>query len=162
MEKDNRFKTFKEFLELAEGKKKEIKRLKSAYIAGREQAAPQIVNYGDSAPNSPERAAQIAAMMRDSGGGAVKKAIKQRVKQAEKVAKRLLNQEGFSIKKTQKELEKKRKESEQRRSAEMQGLTSAARSAFRHGEGMISYEKGPDGKVVRGRRTKDGKFTPDT
>jgi hypothetical protein len=162
MEKINGFKTFKEFLELVEGKKKEIKKLKSAYLAGQELAPRQIVNYGDSAPNSPERAAQIAAMMRDSGGGAVKKAIKQREKQAEKVAKRVLNKEGFSIKTTQKELEEKRRKEKEREMKKMQQRTNDARFAFRHGEGMISYEKGPDGKVVRGRRTKDGKFTPDT
>ena len=47
--------TFREFVELVEGKKKEakIERLKSAYLAGREQAPRQIQNYGDSAPNSP-------------------------------------------------------------------------------------------------------------
>ena len=83
--------TFGEFIELAEGKKKkEIKRLKSAYLAGQEQAPRQIVNYGDSAPNSPERAAQVAAMMRDSGGGAVKKAIKKREKDATKAAENIL------------------------------------------------------------------------
>ena len=36
--------TFREFVELVEGKKKEIKRLKSAYLAGREQAPRQAVN----------------------------------------------------------------------------------------------------------------------
>ena len=46
------------------------------------------------------------------------------------------------------------KEAEQR--------NNAARNAFRHEGGMVSYEKDPKtGKVVRGRRTKDG-FTPDT
>ena len=82
--------TFNQFLTLIEGKKKEIKRLKSAYLAGREQATPQIVNYGDSAPNSPKRAAQVAAMMKMSGGGAVRKVIKQRENDAEKAAKKIL------------------------------------------------------------------------
>ena len=83
--------TFREFVELVEGKKKkEIKRLKSAYLAGQEQAPRQIVNYGDSAPNSPERQSQIAAMMRDSGGGAVRKAKEKREREAEKAAKNIL------------------------------------------------------------------------
>jgi hypothetical protein len=83
--------TFREFVELAEGKKKkEIKRLKSAYLAGQEQAPRQIVNYGDSAPNSPERAAQVAAMMRDSGGGAVRRAQKEKEEAAEKAAKKIV------------------------------------------------------------------------
>ena len=83
--------TFREFVELVEGtKKKEIKILKSAYLAGQEQAPRQIVNYGDSAPNSPERQSQIAAMMRDSGGGAVRKAKEKREREAEKAAKNIL------------------------------------------------------------------------
>jgi hypothetical protein len=82
--------TFREFVELVEGRKKEIKRLKSAYLAGREQAPRQSVNYGDSAPNSPERASQIRAMMRDSGGGAVRKAKEKRENEAEKAAKNIL------------------------------------------------------------------------
>jgi hypothetical protein len=83
--------TFREFVELIEGKKKkEIKRLKSAYLAGQEQATRQVVNYGDSAPNSPERASQIKAMMANSGGGAVRRAQKEKEEAAEKVAKNIL------------------------------------------------------------------------
>jgi hypothetical protein len=83
--------TFREFVELVEGKKKkEIKRLKNAYLAGQEQAHRQIKNYGDSAPNSPERASQIKAMMRDSGGGAVRRAQKEKEEAAEKAAKNIL------------------------------------------------------------------------
>lgn len=82
--------TFREFVEIVEGKKKELKRLKSAYMAGQELSPRQAVNYGDSAPNSPERKSQIAAMMRDSGGGAVKKAIKKREKDATKAAENIL------------------------------------------------------------------------
>ncbi len=159
MEKNNRFKTFREFLELAEGKKKEIKRLKSAYIAGREQAAPQIVNYGDSAPNSPERASQIAAMMRDSGGGAVKKAIKQKEKQAEKTVKKLLKQqEGFSYgsKEYQKQLEKKRTEAKQNKEQERKKTSDALYSERTRGRGIRAVHKGQSGYM------KDGKFTPDT
>ena len=83
--------TFEQFIELVEGKKKkEIKRLKSAYLAGQEQATRQVVNYGDSAPNSPERASQIKAMMRDSGGGAVRRAQKEKEEAAEKAAKKIV------------------------------------------------------------------------
>jgi hypothetical protein len=156
--------TFREFIELAEGKKKKakIERLKSAYLAGQEQAPRQIKNYGGiTAPNSAAREDQIAAMMRDSGGGAIRRAQKEKEKAAEKVAKRLLNQEGFSVKKTQKELEKQREDAKKRRQQEAEQRNNAARNAFRREGGMISYEKDPEtGKVVRGRRTKDG-FTPD-
>ena len=83
--------TFEQFIELVEGKKKkEIKRLKSAYLAGQEQATRQVVNYGDSAPNSPERASQIKAMMANSGGGAVRKAKEKREKDATKAAENIL------------------------------------------------------------------------
>ena len=72
--------TFREFVELAEGKKKEakIERLKSAYLIGRQQSTPKIVDYGGGEPNSPEREAAIKNMMRNSGGGAVRKEIKKR------------------------------------------------------------------------------------
>jgi phosphate starvation-inducible protein PhoH len=150
--------TFREFVELAEGKKKDIKRLKSAYLAGQQQAAPQIVNYGDSAPNSPERAAQIAAMMRDSGGGAVKKAIKKKEEQAEKAAKKLLKKEGFSYgsKSYQQELEKKRKEKENQRRQEMQQTSDQLYRERTRGRGIRAVHKGQSGWM------KDGKFTPDT
>jgi hypothetical protein len=150
--------TFREFVELAEGKKKEIKRLKSAYLAGQQQAAPQIVNYGDSAPNSPERAAQIAAMMRDSGGGAVKKAIKKKEEQAEKAAKKLLKKEGFSYgsKSYQQELEKKRKEKEEQRRTQAQQTSDQLYRERTRGRGIRAVHKGQSGWM------KDGKFTPDT
>ena len=128
--------TFREFVELAEGKKKEakIERLKSAYLAGREQAPRQIQNYGDSAPNSPERKKQIAAMMRDSGGGAVKKTIKKREKDATKAAENILKQqEGFSYgsKSFQQELEKKRKQEAGEKQTQRQQNADSARRAFR-------------------------------
>jgi hypothetical protein len=76
----------------------------------------------------------------------------------------IIQQEGFSYgsKAFQAKLEKKRKEKESNEEQEAEQRNNAARNAFRREGGMISYEKGPDGKVVRGRRTKDGKFTPDT
>jgi hypothetical protein len=82
--------TFNQFLTLIEGKKKEIKTLKSAYLLGREQSTPKIVDYGGGEPNSPEREAAIKNMMRNSGGGAVRKEIKKRENDAEKAAKKLL------------------------------------------------------------------------
>ena len=84
--------TFREFVELAEGKKKreKIERLKNAYLAGREQAPRQVVNYGDSAANSEKRREQIAAMMANSGGGAVRKAKEKREREAERAAKNIL------------------------------------------------------------------------
>lgn len=81
--------TFGQFYNICEGKKSERKALVGAYLAGREQAPSQIVDYGSSEPNSPERAAQIKAMMKDSGGSAIKKAQQQRLKTAVKAVKRI-------------------------------------------------------------------------
>jgi hypothetical protein len=154
--------TFREFVEIVEGKKKDRKRLKSAFMAGQQQAEPKVVNIPAGEPNSPERDAAIKKLMRASGGGAVRKAIKEKEKKAEKAAKNILNQEGFSYgsKSFQQELEKQREEAKKRIKKEAEQRNNVARNAFRREGGMISYEKGPDGKVVRGRRTKDG-FTPD-
>ena len=53
--------------------------------------------------------------------------------------------------------EKKEKDKEKKREEN----ANTARSEFRHGAGMVSYEKHPEtGKVVKGRR-KNGVFTPD-
>jgi hypothetical protein len=149
--------TFGEFVELAEGKKKkEIKRLKSAYLAGQEQAPRQIVNYGDSAPNSSERQSQIAAMMRDSGGGAVRKAKEKREKEAEKAAKNILNREGFSYgsKSYQQELEKKRKQEAEEKETQRQQNADAARRAFRTKGVPFSDSKGK-GHIVNGVKQYD-------
>lgn len=153
--------TFREFVELVEGKKKEkkelLKGLKSAYLAGREQATPQIVNYGYSAPNSPERAAQVAAMMRMSGGGAVKKAIKQRENDAKKAAKRILSQEGFSYgnKSYQQELENIRRKAKERREKEAKKRREELYRQRIYGLGIRSVHRGKSGWI------KDGMFTPD-
>jgi hypothetical protein len=147
--------TFGEFVELAEGKKKK-ERLKNAYLAGREQATRQVVNYGDSAPNSPERAAQVAAMMRDSGGGAVRKAKEKREKEAEKAAKNILNREGFSYgsKSFQQELEKKRKQEAEEKETQRQQNADSARRAFRTKGVPFSDSKGK-GHIVNGVKQYD-------
>jgi hypothetical protein len=157
--------TFREFVELIEGKKKKekIEGLKNAYMAGQELAPRQAVNIPAGEPNSPKRDAAIKELMRHhSGGGAVRSAIKEREKKAEKAAKNILNQEGFSYgsKSFQQELEKRRKEAEQRKKEEAEQRREQLRQERVHGDGMVSYEKDGSGVVRRGRR-KDGKFTPD-
>ena len=144
-------------MEIVEGKKKERKRLEGAYLAGREQAPRQAVNYGDSAPNSPERKLQIAAMMKDSGGGAVKKAIKKREKDATKAAENILKQEGFSYgsKDFQQQLEKKNAEAKKKKEQERQQTSSDLYNERTRGRGIRSRSKGKDGWI------KNGVFTPD-
>ena len=150
--------TFREFVELAEGKKKreKIERLKNAYLACREQAPRKIVNYGDSAPNSEERRSQIAAMMKDSGGGAVRKAIKKREKDATKAAENILNQEGFSYgsKSFQQEFEKKRKQEAEEKETQRQKNADSARRAFRTKGIPFSDSKGK-GHIVNGVKQYD-------
>ena len=161
--------TFREFVELAEGKKKKekIKELENAYLAGREHAPRQAVNIPAGEPNSQERSAAIKELLRyHSGGGAVRKAKEKREREAKRVAKNILKQqqEGFSYgsKSFQQELEKKREQEAEEKETQRQKNADSARNAFRHEGGMVSYEKDPKtGKIVRGRRTKNG-FTPDT
>jgi hypothetical protein len=150
--------TFREFVELAEGKKKDIKRLKSAYLAGQQQAQPRIVDIPAGEPNSPERAAAVKQLMQMSGGGAIRRAQKEKEEQAEKAAKKLLKKEGFSYgsKEYQGKLEKQRKEAEQRRRQEMQQRREELRRERTSGRGIRAVHKGQSGWM------KDGKFTPDT
>ena len=150
-------KTFSQFI--AEGKKKKakIERLKSAYLAGREQAPRQAVNYGDSAPNSPERASQIKAMMANSGGGAVRRAIQQRDQKAEKAAKNILKQqEGFSYgsKSFQQQFEKKRNQEAEEKQTQRQQNADSARRAFRTKGVPFSDAKGK-GHIVNGVKQYD-------
>jgi hypothetical protein len=153
-----RQRTFREFVELAEGKKKDIKRLKSAYLAGQQQAGPRIVDIPAGEPNSPERAAAVKQLMQMSGGAAIRRAQKEKEEQAEKAAKKLLKKEGFSYgsKEYQGKLEKQRKETEQRRRQEMQQRREELRRERTSGRGIRAVHKGQSGWM------KDGKFTPDT
>ena len=129
--------TFREFVELVEGKKKKekIERLKSAYMAGQELQPSPVLNIPAGEPNSPERAATIKKLMRASGGGAVRSAIKNRENKAEKVSKNILKQqqEGFSYgsKSFQQELEKKRKKEAEEKETQRQQNADSARKAFR-------------------------------
>jgi len=148
--------TFREFVEIVEGKKKDRKRLKSAYLAGREQAEPKVVNIPAGEPNSPERAAAIKKLMRASGGGAVRKAIKEKEKKAEKAAKNILNQEGFSYgsKSFQQEWEMKRKQEAEEKETQRQKNADAARRAFRTKGIPFSDSKGK-GHIVNGVKQYD-------
>ena len=144
--------TFREFVELAEGKKKDLKRLKSAYMAGQELQPSPVLNIPAGEPNSPERAAAIKKLMQASGGGAVRSAIKKREKKAEKAAKNILKQqEGFSYgsKSFQQELEKKRKQEAEEKQTQRQRNADSARRAFRTKGIPFSDSKGK-GHIVNG------------
>ena len=150
--------TFREFVELIEGKKKDLKRLKSAYMAGQELQPSPVLNIPAGEPNSPERAAAIKKLMQASGGGAVRSAIKKREKKAEKAAKNILKQqEGFSYgsKSFQQELEKKRKKEAEEKETQRKQRSSDLYNERTRGRGVRARSKGKEGWI------KDGKFTPD-
>ena len=151
--------TFREFVELAEGKKKDLKRLKSVYMAGQELQPSPVLNIPAGEPNSPERAAAIKKLMRASGGGAVRSAIKNRENKAEKVSKNILKQqqEGFSYgsKSFQQELEKKRKKEAEEKETQRKQRSSDLYNERTRGRGVRARSKGKEGWI------KDGKFTPD-
>ena len=163
--------TFREFVELVEGKKKEKKKNKNLspsmppnVVPGTYHRTPEYTEYTlapYTGPSKPFKKPKDVTRELNNQGGTGRKAIEKVIKQRRKEE----QQEGFSYgnKSYQQELEKKRKEAEERKRKEEEQRNNAAREAFRHGEGMVSYEKDPKtGKVVRGRRTKDGVFTPDT
>lgn len=152
--------SFNQFLTLIEGKKKP-KSLKTPpnVVPGTYHSTPEYTEYTlapHTGPTKPFKKPKDVTKAINKQGGTGAKAIKNVIKQREE------QQEGFSIKNTQRELERKRKEAKERIEKEAEQRNNAARNAFRHEGGMVSYEKDPKtGKVVRGRRTKDG-FTPDT
>lgn len=170
--------TFREFVELVEGKKKKNKKLSPSMppnvVPGTYHSTPEYTEYTlapHTGPTKPFKKPKDVTKAIEEKGGTGRKAIENVIKQREKelrkknknvIKQREEQQEGFSIKKTQLELERKRKEENERIKKEAEQRNNAARNAFRHEGGMVSYEKDPEtGKVVRGRRTKDG-FTPDT
>jgi hypothetical protein len=159
--------SFNQFLTLIEGKKKP--RLPPNVVDGTyredEEGNKEYTLAPHTGPTKPFKKPKDVTKAINNQGGTGRKAIENVIKQREKeLRKKNKNKvdEGFSIKNTQRELERKRKEAKERREKEAEQRNNAARNAFRHEGGMVSYEKDPKtGKVVRGRRTKDG-FTPDT
>lgn len=145
--------TFKEFVELIEGRRKDLERLKNAFMAGQELQPSPVLNIPAGEPNSPERAEAIKKLMQASGGGAVRSAIKKRKNKAEKAAKNILKQqqEGFSYgsKSFQQELENKRKQEAEEKQTQRQQNADAARRAFRTKGIPFSDAKGK-GHIVNG------------
>jgi hypothetical protein len=157
--------TFREFIELAEGKKKEIKkreieRLKGAYYQGRQQASQKIEDLGPvGEPKSPERGESIKNMKIVSGRSAIIRAANKVDKRATKVAKGILKQqkEGFSYgsKAYQQELEKKKVEKVKEKRTQTKQTADQLYHERTRGRGIRSVHKGQSGWM------KDGKFTPD-
>jgi hypothetical protein len=150
--------TFREFVELVEGKKN--KNEPPNAVPGTYQEHPDGYKTYTLKPAKPAKPFkkplsknEISKKLEKQGGiggGAVRRALKKREEQ----------QEGFSIKKSQEELEKRRKEAEQRKKKEAEQRREQLHQERTRGPGMVSYEKDDRGVVRRGRR-KDGKFTPD-
>ena len=149
--------TFREFVELAEGKKNKNKNGPPNAVDGTYQEDPDGSKTYTLKPAKPFKKPlskkEISKQLEKQGGiggGAVRRALKKREEQ----------QEGFSIKKSQQELEKKRKEAEKQKQQERQQRSSELYHERTRGPGMVSYEKDDSGVVRRGRR-KNGVFTPD-
>ena len=151
--------TFREFVEILEGKKNKNKNGPPNVVDGTYQEDPDGSKTYTLKPAKPFKKPlskkEISKQLEKQGGiggGAVRRALKKREEQ----------QEGFSIKKSQEELEKRRKEAEKMKKQEAEQRREQLYRERVHGDGMVSYEKDPKtGKIVRGRRTKNG-FTPDT
>ena len=151
--------TFREFVEILEGKKNKNKNrlpIPNA-VDGTYQEDPDGSKTYTLKPAKPfkkplskKKISKELEKQGGIGGGAVRRALKKREEQ----------QEGFSIKKSQQELEKKRKEAEKQKQQERQQRSSELYHERTRGPGMVSYEKDDSGVVRRGRR-KNGVFTPD-
>ena len=171
--------TFREFVEILEGKKKP-KSLKTPpnVVPGTYHSTPEYTEYTlapHTGPTKPfKKPKDVTAEINNQGGTgrkAIENVIKQREKELKKLRKKSKVDEGkvilgkgetYGSTGYQDRLEKKTKEAKERIKKEAEQRNNAARNEFRHEGGMVSYEKDPKtGKVVRGRRTKDG-FTPDT
>ena len=171
--------SFNQFLTLIEGKKKP-KSLKTPpnVVPGTYHSTPEYTEYTlapHTGPTKPfKKPKDVTAEINNQGGTgrkAIENVIKQREKELKKLRKKSKVAEGkvilgkgetYGSKGYQDRLEKKTKEAKERIKKEAEQRNNAARNAFRHEGGMVSYEKDPKtGKIVRGRRTKNG-FTPDT
>jgi hypothetical protein len=156
-----RERTFREFIELAEGKKKKDKNIPPNAVPGTYEETPEGSRSYTLQPGKPFKKPpskkdifKLLNQQGGIGGKAIRKAYD--IKEVTLGA-----GETYGSPSYQKRREKEKEEAKQKRRQEMQQSTDAARNAFRRGDGIISYEKDPEtGKVVRGRRTKDG-FTPD-
>jgi hypothetical protein len=148
--------TFREFVEILEGKKK--KKLEQPNpeppnaVRGTYQEHPDGYKTYTLKPAKPFKKPlsknEISKKLEKQGGiggGAVRRALKKREEQ----------QEGFSIKKSQQELEKKRKEAEQRKKKEAEQRREQLRQERVYGSGIRGRSGGKGGWF------KDGKFTPD-
>ena len=169
--------SFNQFLTLIEGKKKP--RLPPNVVDGTyredEEGNKEYTLAPHTGPTKPFKKPKDVTKAINNQGGTGRKAIENVIKQREKELKKLRKKskvaegkvilgkgETYGSKGYQDRLEKKTKEAKERIKKEAEQRNNAARNAFRHEGGMVSYEKDPKtGKVVRGRRTKDG-FTPDT
>jgi len=154
--------TFREFVEIVEGKKN--KNEPPNAVPGTYQEHPDGYKTYTLKPAKPFKKPlskkEISTKLEKQGGiggGAVRRAQQEKEKAAKKAAKNILKQqqEGFSIKKSQEELEKKREEAEQRNKKEAEQRREQLRQERVYGSGIRGRSGGKGGWF------KDGKFTPD-
>jgi hypothetical protein len=151
-----RQRTFREFLELAEGKKNKDKKIPPNAVPGTYQVNPDGSRSYTLKPTKPFKKPpskkDIIKLLNQQGGiggKAIEKELKRRNQE---------QQEGFSYgsKSYQQQLEKQRKEKEDRKRKEAQQRREELHRERTRGRGIRAVHKGQSGWI------RDGKFTPDT
>jgi hypothetical protein len=151
-----RERTFREFIELAEGKKKKDKNIPPNAVPGTYEETPEGSRSYTLQPGKPFKKPpskkdifKLLNQQGGIGGKAIQKELKRRNQE---------QQEGFSYgsKSYQQELEKKRKEKEEQRRTQAQQTSDQLYRERTRGRGIRAVHKGQSGWM------KDGKFTPDT
>ena len=157
--------TFREFVELVEGKKKEKKKNKKLspsmppnVVPGTYHRTPEYTEYTlapYTGPSKPFKKPKDVTIELNNQGGTGRKAIERVIKQRRKEEEE--QQEGFSYgnKSYQQELEKKRKEEKEGREKEEEQRREALYHERTRGRGIRAVHKGKSGWI------KDGVFTPD-
>ena len=153
--------TFREFVELVEGKKKKNKKLSPSIppnvVPGTYHRTPEYTEYTlapYTGPSKPFKKPKDVTIELNNQGGTGRKAIEKVIKQRRKEE----QQEGFSYgnKSYQQKLEKKRKEAEERKRKEEEQRRRELYHERTRGRGIRAVHKGKSGWI------KDGVFTPDT
>lgn len=159
-----RQRTFKEFVEIVEGKKNKYEppnAVPGTYKVDLETGnRSYTLKPADSTETGPFKRSEVLKSLKKQGGigrKSVLAGIEQRKKELKKLRKNAKVEEGFSYgsKSFQQQLEKKRKETEKRKQQERQQRSSELYQERTRGRGIRSYSKGKPGWI------KDGRFTPD-
>jgi hypothetical protein len=156
--------TFREFVELVEGKKNKNEppsAVPGTYNIDRETGnTSYTLKPANPNETGSSKKSDILKSLKNQGGiggKSVLKGIEQRKKELKKLRKNAKVEEGFSYgsKSYQQALEKKRTEAQNQKNQERQQRSSDLYNERTRGRGIRARSKGKEGWI------KDGKFTPD-